>query len=168
MGTGVKTNMLNSLLFLASDLSIDLLSNGLETVWTLSCTVQVKTKTGLPLFHLSQGPGCVSQKPAEEQGVTCQPWLAACYLGAVWLATAPGWYSSGLSKKTLRLVAKKEGWKHIYLTSYSFFKAVHKTQMASHLCHHPVPQSCTHTIQVEPWPLRESSSLFFTRERKEG
>lgn len=42
--------MLNSLVFLASDLSIEVLSCGLKTLWTLSCTVPIRTE--LPLFHV--------------------------------------------------------------------------------------------------------------------
>lgn len=42
--------MLNSLVFLASDLSIEVLSCRLETLWTFSCAVPIRTE--LPLFHV--------------------------------------------------------------------------------------------------------------------
>lgn len=42
--------MLNSLVFLASDLSIKVLSCGLETLWTFSCTAPIRTE--LPFFHM--------------------------------------------------------------------------------------------------------------------
>lgn len=85
---GVRTNMLSRLLFLATDLSIHVLSCGLKAVWTFSCTVSVRTSCSLS--HSNQGQCYFGQKPAKVAWLaTYQPWLTAYYLRTIYDCPLP-------------------------------------------------------------------------------